>query len=126
MHTASCIAYMIMYYIPEFGDILETPVAKQIFAASAAVGVASAFNSPVGGLLFSIEVTSSFYLVANYWKSFIAAVAGAVACNIFLLSQSSSSDPLQVLEIVINNHPFQKWELFIFFFVGLVGGYIGK
>jgi H+/Cl- antiporter ClcA len=57
---------------------------RQVYAASTAVGVSSTFNSPVGGLLFSIEVTSTFYLVSNYWKSFIAAVAGCVACNLLL------------------------------------------
>jgi H+/Cl- antiporter ClcA len=69
VHTAACIAFLLMKYIPDFDEILQSPsLTKQIFAASAAVGVSSAFNAPVGGLLFSVEVTSTFYLVSNYWK----------------------------------------------------------
>ena len=40
-------------------------------------------------MLFSVEVTSTYYLVANYWKSFIAAMAGSVACNLFLITKVS-------------------------------------
>ena len=124
VHTAASIAYMLMKYVGEFGDILTSPsLCKQIFAASAAVGVSSAFNAPVGGLLFSIEVTSTFYLVSNYWKSFIAAVAGSVACNIFLISKGATSDPLLTLNMAINPHPFVKWELIIFLIIGITLGY---
>lgn len=126
VHTAACMAYILMKYVPEFGGILDSPsLTKQIFAASAAVGVASAFNSPVGGLLFSVEVTSTFYLVSNYWKSFIAATSGAVACNLFLVTQQgANSDPLKVLQIANVDHPFVKWELFIFLLIGIGFGYL--
>ena len=57
VHTASCIAYILMRYVVWFDEILDYPaLTKQILAASAAVGVSSAFNAPVGGLLFSVEV----------------------------------------------------------------------
>jgi H+/Cl- antiporter ClcA len=125
VHTAACIAFLLMKYIGEFGDIMQSPsLVKQVFAASAAVGVSSAFNAPVGGLLFSIEVTSSFYLVANYWKSFIAAVAGSVACNIFLISKGATSDPLLTLQMVINPHPFVKSEFIIFILMGISFGFL--
>lgn len=125
VHTAACIAHIWMKYVSEFADILESPsLSKQIYAASAAIGVSSAFNAPVGGLLFSIEVTSTFYLVSNYWKSFIAAVAGSVACNIFLLSKGATSDVLVVLNMAINPHPFAKWELILFLLIGIGFGYL--
>jgi len=38
--------------------------------------VSSTFASPIGGVLFSIEVTTNYYEISNYWKSFMAAVAG--------------------------------------------------
>ena len=45
------------------------------------IGLATVFNAPIGGLLFSIEVTSTYYLISNYWKSFMAAVAGGDSDN---------------------------------------------
>ena len=126
---AACIAYLLMKHIIYFDDILDNPsLTKQILAASAAVGLGSAFNAPVGGLLFSIEVTSTFYLVSNYWKSFIAAMAGAIACNLFLITkEGANSNPLLVVEM--HNFPdrqYRKWELIIYFLMGITGGYLGQ
>ena len=100
--ASACIAHLLMKYVIWFDEVLDSPsLTKQIMAASAAVGVSSAFNAPVGGLLFSVEVTSTYYLVANYWKSFIAAMAGSVACNLFLITKAgANSDPLLVLEMI--------------------------
>jgi len=56
---------------------VKNPALKQqMFAAAAAVGVASNFGSPIGGVLFSIEVTSTYYPLRNYWFAFVAATTG--------------------------------------------------
>jgi chloride channel 2 len=46
---------------------------KQMLAASVAVGVTSSFGAPIGGTLFSIEVTATYYFVNNLWKTFFCA-----------------------------------------------------
>jgi hypothetical protein len=48
---------------------------------------ATAFHAPIGGVLFSIEVTATFYLVSNYWKAFVASVSGMLCVE---LLQSSA------------------------------------
>jgi H+/Cl- antiporter ClcA len=122
VHTAACIAYFLVKHIYEFQPLLDSPsMLRQIYAASTAVGVSSTFNSPVGGLLFSIEVTSTFYLVSNYWKSFIAALSGSIACNLILLHER---DSLVVLPMEVLAHPFDKWELFVFATMSVCIGYI--
>ena len=124
---AACIAHLLMKYIIYFDDILDnTSLTKQILAASAAVGLGSAFNAPVGGLLFSIEVTSTFYLVSNYWKSFLAAMAGSVACSIFLITKDGANgDPLLVVEMLnLPKLQYWKWELIIYLLMGVSFGYL--
>ena len=37
-----------------------------------------AFGAPIGGVLFSIEVTSTYFMVSAYWKGFFCAVCGAI------------------------------------------------
>ncbi|OQS07414.1 hypothetical protein THRCLA_00559 [Thraustotheca clavata] len=49
-------------------------VRLQLLGASSAVAVSSAFGSPIGGVLFSIEVTATYYLVSNYFKAFVSSV----------------------------------------------------
>lgn len=55
---------------------------QQLLAAACAIGVAANFGSPFGGLLFSIEVTSTYYPIRNYYYSFVCALSGSF---IFLL-----------------------------------------
>lgn len=50
-----------------------------MLAASAAIGVVATFGTPVGGVIFSIEVTATFYLVSNLWRGFAGATT-AVVC----------------------------------------------
>lgn len=49
----------------------------EMLAAACAVGVASCFGAPIGGVLFSIEVTTVYFAVRNYWRGFFSAVCSA-------------------------------------------------
>lgn len=41
-----------------------------MLGAAVAAGLVTAFGTPIGGVIFSVEVTSTFYMVSNLWKSF--------------------------------------------------------
>ena len=41
---------------------------SDILSCACALGVSSSFAAPIGGVLFSIEVTSTYFAVRNYWK----------------------------------------------------------
>ena len=72
--TSACMGQMMMN-VPWFKPIRDNPhLAHHILAASVAVGVSATFGSPIGGVLFSIEVTSTYYNVPTYWKRY--AVSG--------------------------------------------------
>lgn len=49
-----------------------------MLAAACAVGVACCFAAPIGGVLFSIEVTAVYFAVRDYWRGFFAAGIGAL------------------------------------------------
>eukprot|EP01133_Synstelium_polycarpum_P015761 gene15761-18732_t len=61
----------------------------QMLASCCALGVAATFGSPIGGVLFSIEVTGTYYLISNYWRAFFASTVGAVGIKILLSSPSN-------------------------------------
>jgi chloride channel 2 len=57
--------------LPCFKDIQNNhSLKKQMLAAAVAAGVTATFGAPIGGVLFSIEVTSTYYFVSNLWKGF--------------------------------------------------------
>lgn len=85
-----------------------------------AVGVSSAFRAPVGGLLFSLESTTTSYLLSAYGKGFFAAVVGTVFVYLYTPEEEAVFLPIE-LEL----DPFGKVELFFFFLMGVVGGLVG-
>jgi len=44
-----------------------------LFVAAAAVGAATTFAAPIGGVLMSIEITTVYFAVRNYWRGFFVA-----------------------------------------------------
>lgn len=48
---------------------------RQMLAAAVAAGVTAVLGAPVGGVLFSIEVTSTYYQVSSLWRGFLCSLA---------------------------------------------------
>ncbi|KAH7488833.1 hypothetical protein KRP22_008529 [Phytophthora ramorum] len=114
--------------------LLKTPMFKgfsvhlngrlQLLAAACAVGVSSLFSSPIGGVLFSMEVTSTYYLMSNYIKAFISAVSGALMLRLTLvLAQSKANLATQaVLKTQFPASPFTIWEIPLYILLGAILG----
>lgn len=78
MHIASMCAALLSKFLSLFGGIYENESRNtEMLAAACAVGVGCCFAAPIGGVLFSIEVTSTFFAVRNYWRGFFAATFSA-------------------------------------------------
>lgn len=79
LHTSCIVAFNLAKTLPGFSELSKNKVIiKQLLAAASAVGVSSCFGTPIGGVLFSIEVTSNYYHVDEYWKGFFCAVCASV------------------------------------------------
>ena len=94
---------------------------REILSASAAAGVAVAFGSPIGGVLFSLEEMSSYFPLKTMWRSyFCALVATAVLAGM---------NPFRTGQLVMFEvHYDRSWHLFevIFFIIlGIFGGLYG-
>ncbi|RLN72523.1 hypothetical protein BBJ28_00009793 [Nothophytophthora sp. Chile5] len=96
----------------------------QLLAAACAVGVSSLFSSPIGGVLFSMEVTSTYYLMSNYMKAFISAVAGALMLRATLVLAQSKADlaTQAVLKTQFPPDPYSIWETPLFLLLGAILG----
>lgn len=75
VHLASCAAAN-LWRAPYFEAAIGRFDARrrQALAAAIAAGVTAAFGAPVGGVLFSIETTSTAFLTATFSKCFLAAI----------------------------------------------------
>ena len=83
VHIACCIAALMMR-IPAFSFYAHSaPHRIGMLGISSAVGVAAVFGSPLGGVLFAIEVVSTFFRVSNLPRMFVSAVVGALAIKTF-------------------------------------------
>ncbi|CAI5713181.1 unnamed protein product [Hyaloperonospora brassicae] len=117
--------------------LLKTPMFKglstnlngrlQLLAAACAVGVSSLFSSPIGGVLFSLEVTSTYYLTSNYIKAFISAVSGALMLRLTLVLANSEANLATeaVLRTQFPPSPFGMWEIPLYILLGALLGLIG-
>ncbi len=53
-----------------------------MFASAVAAGTTVTFGAPIGGVLFSIEVASTYYMVSNLWRAFFCATSGILMFRI--------------------------------------------
>jgi chloride channel 3/4/5 len=94
---------------------------REILSACAAAGVAVAFGSPIGGVLFSLEEMSSYFPLKTMWKSyFCALVATAVlaAMNPFRTGQL-------VMFQVRYDRSWHFFEVVFYIILGVFGGLYG-
>jgi hypothetical protein len=88
VHIASCLAHQLCRLPPFRRWQHNEELRHEVLAAACAAGVSATFGAPVGGVLFSIEVTSSSYSVQHLWKAMFTSVCGAL---VFRVSRDNGS-----------------------------------
>ncbi|KPM09749.1 chloride channel protein-like protein [Sarcoptes scabiei] len=84
VHVASIVATLLSKLIASFQGIYDNESRTgEMLAAACAVGVAATFYAPIGGVLFSIEVTTVYFAVRNYWRGFFAACCSATFWRLY-------------------------------------------
>jgi chloride channel 2 len=69
VHLSGVMAYKISQFTIFKHIHRNLTLRNQFVAASCAAGIASMFGSPMGAVLFSIEVTATYYIVSNMWRA---------------------------------------------------------
>ncbi|CAG6007840.1 unnamed protein product [Menidia menidia] len=117
VHIASLCAALLSKFMSLFGGIYENESRNiEMLAAACAVGVGCCFAAPIGGVLFSIEVTSTFFAVRNYWRGFFAATFSAF---IFRTITALFKTRFRL------DFPFDLQELPAFAVIGIASGFGG-
>lgn len=118
IHFSACVAQRMTKW-PIFSDVgTNLAVKKTMLSAAVAAGMTCSFGAPYGAIIFSIEVSSTYYIVSNLFKSFFCA---SFALVIFHLTDKISwlhlFFPTKFPNKVAIDH-----ELFFYAFLGIITG----
>ena len=111
-----------MLKLPAFAKILDSPaLTHNVLSAACAVGVASTFGAPVGGVLFSIEVCAWHSGRDNLLHRGLCIRRCCPVLNVPFRPDAMSNNPLQVTTIFY--HTRNYWQGF---FAAVVGSFAFK
>ncbi|XP_025017983.1 chloride channel protein 2 isoform X2 [Tetranychus urticae] len=126
VHISSIMATLLSRMVTTFKGIYENESRTgEMLAAACAVGVAATFYTPIGGVLFSIEVTSVYFAVRNYWRGFFAACCGATIWRLLTVWIKDASISALFRTSFKSEFPFDPQELFVFALIGAFSGFGG-
>lgn len=123
VHYAVCVGSIISKILlrRESSKTSSSLTFKNILVASSAAGVAVAFGSPMGGVLFSIEEISNMFKLSTMWESYYCSL---VAVFILKLMNPFRTGQVVMFEVSYD----QDWhflEIPFFIILGLFGGGYG-
>lgn len=95
-------------------------IRNQVMGAAVAAGVAATFGAPMGGVLFSIEVTATYYYVSNLWKGIFCSMFCVIVYTLLKLTEITD---------LVNGTNFPKTDLesevLWFALLGILAGVLG-
>ncbi|KAG2180237.1 hypothetical protein INT43_004026 [Umbelopsis isabellina] len=119
VHMACCVGNVVSRLFANY----RTNKAKmrEILSASSAAGVAVAFGSPIGGVLFSLEEMSSNFPNKTMLRSFFCALIATMVLQ--------AMNPFRTGKLVMFQVTYDReWHFFEYFFaviIGIFGGLYG-
>ncbi|OJJ50809.1 hypothetical protein ASPZODRAFT_137946 [Penicilliopsis zonata CBS 506.65] len=94
---------------------------REILTAAAGAGVAVAFGSPIGGVLFSLEEVATYFPLKTLWRSYF--------CALVATSVLAAMNPFRTGQLVMFQVQYDRtwhfFELIFFVLLGIFGGLYG-
>ncbi|KAI7905616.1 chloride channel [Cokeromyces recurvatus] len=120
VHMACCVGNVISRCFKKFRT--SKAEMREMLTASSAAGVAVAFGSPIGGVLFALEEMSTHFPNRTMWKSFFCAMIATIVLQFM--------NPFRTGKLVMFQVSYDRdWHFFEYLFVvfiGLFGGLYGE
>ncbi|KAF8322212.1 hypothetical protein DL93DRAFT_2124058 [Clavulina sp. PMI_390] len=119
VHVACCTGFVVASLFSRFTQ--SQGKMREILTAASAAGVAVAFGSPIGGVLFSIEEMSPTFSIKTMWRSFLCALVATVTL--------SAMNPFRTGKLVLFQVTYDRdwhfFEIIFFVIIGVFGGLYG-
>ncbi|PFH49767.1 hypothetical protein AMATHDRAFT_4623 [Amanita thiersii Skay4041] len=119
VHVACCIGSLVAGLFDKFSR--SQSKMREIITAASAAGVAVAFGSPIGGVLFSIEEMSHGFSIRTMWRSFF--------CALMATFTLAAINPFRTGKLVLFQVTYDRdwhfFEIIFFIILGIFGGLYG-
>ncbi|KAL1981119.1 hypothetical protein VTN96DRAFT_3053 [Rasamsonia emersonii] len=119
VHFAVCTGNVISRFFNKYRR--HAAKTREILTASAAAGVAVAFGSPIGGVLFSLEEMATYFPLKTLWRSYFCAL---VATGVLAAMNPFRTGQLVMFQVKYDR-TWHFFELIFFVFLGIFGGLYG-
>lgn len=119
MHIGAIIANQCMKFIPTWSRFEFEARSLEVIAVGCASGVSGTFGAPIGGVLYSIEIVSSYFAFRSYWHGFIASTLGAMLWHLFSIWFNINDYISQLFTTHFRTvYSYESLELLTFAFLG--------
>mmetsp|Transcript_11530 Transcript_11530/g.32699 ORF Transcript_11530/g.32699 Transcript_11530/m.32699 type:complete len:826 (+) Transcript_11530:309-2786(+) len=140
VHLGSCVAAMFTRGPPKYWKrknkwlsmLANDRDRRDMVTCGGVAGVAAAFRSPVGGVLFALEESASWWNNSVLWRAFFTTAVVSVCLRIMMKWCGASncgyfgSGGYIIFEISQGQVDYQLMELFPMLLLGLLGGVLGS
>lgn len=121
VHYAACVGNVISEFFDGYRQ--HNSKRRDLLTACSAAGVAVAFGSPIGGVLFSIEEISPVNIqIPTIWRSYFCCL---VATGVLAMLNPFRSGQM-VLFSVTYDQPWHFFDIPAFIILGMFGGLMGE
>lgn len=119
VHYAVCVGNSLAKLVNKYKK--SASKGREFLTATAAAGVAVAFGSPMGGVLFAIEEMSSVFQLSTLWKSYF--------CSLVAVTTLAAMNPFRTGQLVLFEVTYDtNWHYFeipVYVLLGVFGGVYG-
>lgn len=122
IHISCCIV-LASYYI--FVKDTNEATLRELLSAATAMGIAVAFNAPIGGVLFIIELIPAYFSpVKVMWKAFISSTISVLILIQFKIFTGNFFEE-DLFDVKFGNFSWLFLEIIPFILLGILGGFYG-
>ncbi|ABN66376.2 chloride channel, possibly voltage gated [Scheffersomyces stipitis CBS 6054] len=126
VHVSCCILN-ILYGLLVNTSFENEAVRRELLSAATATGIAVAFSSPIGGVLFVLESMATFFTPTKImWNSFITASVAVIFLTGFrVFTDGSNFQEKDLFSVEFGNFSWLFLEIIPFITLGALGGIYG-
>lgn len=122
VHLATCVGNIATRLFPKYSQ--NNLKRRQILAAASSAGVALAFGSPIGGVLFALEEVTYYFLPHQLFRIFLCALMSAMFL-VFIFNPYNRGTIVFFEVAYDKDAKWRAWELVCFVSLGIFGGIYG-